>query len=264
MSKIFDKNNFNFSVKKIIFPLLFLLVISAGYYFRFTGLFWGENQYLHPDERFLIWVTNDVSPVASLSDYFNTHSSSLNPNNVGHGFYVYGDFPIIFTRYISEMVFDQFGWNEITEVGRSLSSFFDLASVMLIFLIGEKLFNKKTGLLAAAFSAFAVLQIQQSHFYTVDTFATFFSTLAVYLAVRITKASVFKPRKKVVDPDSDNEDSLLKINNFKLIAYAVIFGIVVGLSAASKINTIVVAVILPISYFNFVEQVQFRRPAIQI
>ena len=216
MNKIFGKKSINFSIKKIIFPLLFLIVISAGYYLRFTGLFWGENQYLHPDERFLIWVTNDVSSVKSLSDYFNTHSSSLNPNNVGHGFYVYGDFPIIFTRYISEMVFDQFGWNEITEVGRSLSSFFDLASVMLIFLIGEKLFNKKIGLLATTFSAFAVLQIQQSHFYTVDTFATFFSTLAVYLAVLITKTSVFKSRKKIVDPDSNNENSGLKINNLKV------------------------------------------------
>jgi YYY domain-containing protein len=261
MNKVQDKKRFKLSINNIIFPLLFLIVIAAGYYFRFTGLFWGENQYLHPDERFLIWVTNDVSAVSSISEYFNTQNSSLNPNNVGHGFYVYGDFPIIFTRYVTELVFDQFGWNEITEVGRSLSSFFDLASVLLIFLIGEKLFNKKIGLLASTFSAFAVLQIQQSHFYTVDTFATFFSTLAVYIAVRITKSNVLKPSRKQSDEFEPGNDNLgVKIDNLKLLAYAVFFGLVVGLSAASKINTIVVAVILPVSYLILWNRYNFEDP----
>ena len=39
--------------------------------------------------------------------------------------------------------------------------------------------------LAAAFSAATVLQIQQSHFFTMDTFINLFSFLAFYFAVRV-------------------------------------------------------------------------------
>ena len=261
MSIKVKKMHFNFQIKKLIIPLFFILVISIGVYFRFTGLFWGEYQYLHPDERFLIWVTNDISPVNSVSEYFNTHMSSLNPNNRGHSFFVYGDFPVIFTRYFSEFVFDKIGWMEITQVGRSLSSLFDLGSVFLIFLIGKKLFNKKIGLLAAAFSSLAVLQIQQSHFYTVDTFATFFSTLAVYIAIRITKAEIVKgSMDENTGISEDFKNTGIKISTIKLLLYAVIFGIVVGFSAASKINTVVVALLLPFSYLILWNRYTFEDP----
>ena len=175
-----------YTLATFIVPILFLIILIVGVYFRFRGLFWGEYLYLHPDERFLIWVTSSIESVKNIGEYFNTHLSSLNPHNRGHGFFVYGDFPVIFTRYIAEGFFEFVGWNEITQVGRVLSSLFDLGSVVLIFLIGWKLFNKWVGLLASAFSAFAVLQIQQSHFFTVDTFATFFTTLAIFIAVLIT------------------------------------------------------------------------------
>ena len=45
----------------------------------------------------------------------------------------------------------------------------------------------KVGLLGAALYAFAVLPLQQSHFYTVDTFGTFFALLTFYFAVRVAQ-----------------------------------------------------------------------------
>ena len=119
----------------LIYDLLFVAVILIGLYLRVGGLFWGDYQYLHPDERFLVWVTADMHSVQSLGDYFNTAVSTLNPHNVGHGFYVYGDFPVILTRYLLEAFSDNIGWRESLQFGRSLFAFFDLASVVLIYFI---------------------------------------------------------------------------------------------------------------------------------
>ncbi len=147
------------TILPILFAVVFLLVAFLGVFFRFRGIFWGEYLYLHPDERFLVWVGSSLESVKSVGEYFNTHLSTLNPHNRGHGFFVYGNFPLTITRYITEGFFEFGGWNEVTQVGRVLSALFDLGSVFLIFLIGWKTFNKWVGLLAFTFSAFAVLQI---------------------------------------------------------------------------------------------------------
>ncbi|MAT43130.1 MAG: hypothetical protein CL609_12375 [Anaerolineaceae bacterium] len=244
----------------LFYDLLFVAVILIGLYLRVGGLFWGDYQYLHPDERFLVWVTADMHSVQSLGDYFNTAVSTLNPHNVGHGFYVYGDFPVILTRYLLEAFSDNIGWRESLQFGRSLSAFFDLAAVVLIYFIGKRLFNKPIGLLAALFSAMAVLQIQQAHFYTVDTFSTFFTTLAVYIAVRIATLKI-PETKKIINsennpsiPESEqvkttDTDPYQKKNPWfdspKTLWLSLLFGVVVGLAAASKINTVTVAILLP-------------------
>ncbi len=69
-------------------------------------------------------------------------------------------------------------------LGRTLSALADTLSLLTLLAIGLRLFSRKVALLATALSALAVMQIQQSHFMTVDNFAVLFSTLSVYCAVR--------------------------------------------------------------------------------
>jgi YYY domain-containing protein len=228
--------------REVFFTFLGLLVVLlVGAYFRFSGLFWGDNQYQHPDERFLIWVVSDIAPTPDLSAYFDTAKSSLNPANRGHQFYVYGDFPVILTRYVTEAFYASAGWEEVLQTGRSLSALFDLLTVLLVYLTAERL--ARDGLrrarrnnggrpaawpvaaLAGLFAAGAVLQIQQAHFFTVDSFATSFTTLAVYLGVCIA-----------VDEDLSTR-TLGVLSGF--------FGLAVGLAMASKLNTAPVALLLP-------------------
>ena len=53
-----------------------VLILLAGAYFRFVGLNWDDSQHMHPDERFLTMVESSITPVQSLSEYFNTAQST--------------------------------------------------------------------------------------------------------------------------------------------------------------------------------------------
>jgi YYY domain-containing protein len=188
-----------------VFDLILALVLLMAAYFRLVGINWGEYQYLHPDERFLVWVGSDITPLKctdpaftvdtcpedkktwmSFSEYFDSATSTLNPVNRGHGFYVYGTLPMFLTRFAVQWVYGHSGFNEMTDIGRPFSALADLLTVFLVFLIATRLYDRRVGLLAAAFSAVVVLQIQLSHFFTMDTFVSFFTYLAIYFAVRVS------------------------------------------------------------------------------
>ncbi len=181
-----------------LYDIALVLVILAGFWFRSVGLDWDEGQHLHPDERFLTMVETSIVPVDLANEtlgeppdgcqewggYFDTKCSSLNPHNRGHGFFVYGTLPIFVTRYVAEWM-GETGYGSVHLVGRQLSALVDLLSIILLYFIVARVYHKKVALLSAAFSALAVLQIQQSHFFTVDTFVNLFMFLAIYFAVEI-------------------------------------------------------------------------------
>ncbi len=75
-------------------------------------------------------------------------------------------------------------YGEIQKVGRSLGLLFDLGTILLLYLIGTSLFDRRAGLLAALFGALTVLSIQQVHFFVDPIFSTFFCNLSLYWLVR--------------------------------------------------------------------------------
>jgi len=241
--------------KSWISILLLGFILAGGAYFRLVGLDWDENQHLHPDERFLTMVEAAIEPVESLSDYFDTANSSLNPHNRGYGFFVYGTLPIFIVRYTAEWL-SQTGYGEVYLVGRLLSALMDLFVVLLVFLVAERLYSHRVGVLAAAFSAFAVLQIQQSHFFTVDTFTNFFMMLAVYFAIRISVSGELNGNSE--DPVMKSDEAInTSTNNVRitikrwiyhpLFGPSIFFGIALGMAVASKINATPIAIVLPVA-----------------
>ncbi|MCG8348452.1 MAG: DUF2298 domain-containing protein, partial [Chloroflexales bacterium] len=214
--------------------LVLILILLVGAYFRTLSLHtWDGGTGQHPDERFFRDITSTVSLPASLGEYFESARSPANPRNYPNGgFFVYGPFPVMLTRFAAvtltpnealpeEMpsilgppipqtntgplipnperaipkltllhpLFNPDGRNlttygEIVKVGRSLAVLFDLGSIVLVFLIAQRLFDRRVGLLAALLSALAVMQIQQSHFFVDPIFSTFFVLFVLYWAVR--------------------------------------------------------------------------------
>ncbi|UCH58908.1 MAG: glycosyltransferase family 39 protein [Anaerolineales bacterium] len=289
--------------KALWFDALLVLVLLAGAYFRLVGINWGEYQYLHPDERFFVWVGTDIQPVGSdparlgsppsvdaipwraaypeqypdcteWGGYFDASCSPLNPNNRGHGFYVYGTLPLFMARYLVEWIYGHSGFNEMTDIGRVLSVLVDLLVVFLVYLIAARLYDRRVGILASAFSAFAVLQIQLSHYFTVDTFLNFFTYLAIYFAVRVagvrwpvasadakpfiqegdgninegiqTPAAALEPENPPAAGDwAPRATRFLRQPG---LIFSVAFGFALGCAVASKLNAAPVAIMLPFGF----------------
>ncbi|MEW5719527.1 MAG: glycosyltransferase family 39 protein, partial [Chloroflexota bacterium] len=180
-------------------PNALALILLLGAVLRLSGINWDEDQHLHPDERFLTMVESAISipgldkPIGPLppnctkwGGYFNTECSPLSPYNHNFGLFVYGTFPIFLTRLLGEF-FGQTGYGEIHLLGRILSALFDLSTVLLIFFIGRRLYGVRAALLGALFLAASALDIQQSHFFTVDTFTNVPILLAFWCALDIAE-----------------------------------------------------------------------------
>lgn len=255
---------------RTLFDLLFVLVLIGAAYFRLMGLNWDQSQHLHPDERFLTMVSSALQPVDSLSEYFDTANSTLNPHNQGYGFYVYGTLPVFIVRHVAEWMSQgaaqaakylfengEDGWlaplmkslaatpnwagyDEITLVGRVFAALSDLGSIVLLYLIAARLYGRKVALLAAAFSSLAVMQIQQAHFYVVDSFANFFIFLATFFAVEVMTG-----RDDGQFEFTEGWKSLARMAVSPLVLNVLGFGIALGAAVASKLNAAPLAILLP-------------------
>jgi YYY domain-containing protein len=199
---------------------LLAAVLLLGGYFRTLNLTgWDGSSNLHPDERFIIYTAYNLRVPHSFADYLRSDCvvdgklpaarnpdealdrqeptvdsgcNTLNPRNYNWSrFFVYGTLPTTLTRVTVETLapLQPPGEREITpefvrDTGRTLSTLFDLGSVMMVFLIGRRLYGERVGLLGALLLALSALPIQLAHFFTVDATTGFFVLLAVYWAVR--------------------------------------------------------------------------------
>ncbi|HUV94522.1 MAG TPA: glycosyltransferase family 39 protein, partial [Anaerolineae bacterium] len=201
--------------------LAMVAILLLASVLRFTGLDWDEHQHLHPDERFLTMVENSLDWPKSLGEYFDTAINPLNPYNRGHGAYVYGLFPLAMAKFVGQVV-GKTGYDGVYLVGRALSAIADMLSIVLVFLIGRRLYDSRVGLVGALLLSLSVLDIQQSHYFTVDTYATLFVTLALYLAVRIAQG--------------EGLGSVLML------------GVAFGLAVASKISVLSFLLVIGLAY----------------
>ncbi|MEE9216824.1 MAG: glycosyltransferase family 39 protein, partial [Anaerolineales bacterium] len=216
--------------------LVGVLLLAAA--LRLVGIGWDRQTHMHPDERFLTMVETSIQIPQSIGQYFDTATSTFNPNNVGHTFFVYGTLPIFLVNIAGEAIeqlagglgeqagsglfelvgietIGQIGYDQIHVVGRAASAIFDVTSVFLIYLIGAKLYSRRVGVLAAAFTAFSVLLIQHAHFFVVDSFANTFILAGIYFAV-------------------------LAMDEGRLLHH-VLFGAALGMAVASKISAVPLA-----------------------
>jgi hypothetical protein len=179
--------------------LAILLVLAAvvGIGLRFAGLEWDDGHHLHPDERYLSIVANDIRGPATVAEYFDVEQSRLSPYNVDSGrSYVYGQLPLLGTKLIAS-VLGRDGYGELHLVGRHISALLDAASILLVFLVGRLLFaplGRKEALggalLASALYGLSVTAIQHAHFFTVEAWLVCTTLLAFLLG-----AYASRPRK---------------------------------------------------------------------
>jgi 4-amino-4-deoxy-L-arabinose transferase-like glycosyltransferase len=149
--------------------LLLLLLLSA--FVRFCGLDWDGGIGAHPDERYMVGLTEGLR-----------WPDCLNPFGVSPDF-AYGHLPM----YSLALLRLPGPGADLLFMGRALAALFDLGTVALTFALGRQIWGKRVGLLAAAFVGLMILHVQQAHFYTVDTPLAFFTVGALLFAVRLAK-----------------------------------------------------------------------------
>jgi hypothetical protein len=223
MSPVFKKIKSHFKEKFFLF-----LIVIFGFVLRTYGLNWDQGFHLHPDERFLTMVVSDIKLSPSLGNYFDTATSVFNPDNNNYHFYVYGNLPLLITKSIAKIL-NYDGYDKIYLVGRVLSAIFDSLIIILVYLIAFELFkNHKISLLSSLVYTFAVLPIQQAHFFTVDSCTVFFATWSIYLILHYLKTK----------------------NLWSLISSGLVFGLTLSSKTSIGITLPLILIIIAFSKFR--------------
>lgn len=170
---------------------ILLALILCGTILRVCNLNWGAPFYFHPDER------NIASGITQLA-----FPHDLNPH-----FFAYGGLPIYLTYFsgVEQNVIQAALGREFTTkltfenailILRLFSALLSIVTIPLTFVIGKKLQDKPTGLLAATLTTFSIGLIQFAHFGTFEMWLTFFSLLLFYCILlskdKLTLPSVLK------------------------------------------------------------------------
>lgn len=165
---------------------IFLLAAAL----RLYNVDWDQGAHMHPDERAIVMAVEKLQLPQSISQFLSPESP-WNPE-----FFAYGSFPFYLLKFA--------GWSMspvdplfahytlINIIGRYISAFSDLITIILLFRIGRKLFSTEVGLLASFFYTISVLPIQLSHFYAVDTILTTAIIAALYQLILLYEKPAWK------------------------------------------------------------------------
>ncbi len=190
----------------ISWPCLLLLgILTVAFALRLHGVDWDQGHGFHPDERDIymrsgcmydllieapghrdcgyVRALPDVEPgLPALDIALDADRSPLNPHWFPLGTILI--YLMLFFRSIAEIFTDMTAL-DMRFIGRPLSAMVDVGSVFLVYVLGRRLYGQGIGLLAAAFTALAVIHIQNSHFYRPETFTVFFTLASFWAMLRM-------------------------------------------------------------------------------
>ena len=225
--------------------ILLLLIVAVALLLRLNGLNWDSGYGFHPDERSLYMRAGcmydlltqrpgyesclvdhpDIEPgLPGLRTLLDFDRSPLNPHWFPLGSVLI--YALVLCRSVIEL-FTDIGALDMRYVGRTLSALADVGSVVMVYVLGRRIYGRLygpwVGLLAAALVAFAVIHIQNSHFFRPETFSAFW-ILALFWAI----LQVMERRRL--------RDSLL-------------LGLVTGMAFAPKVSILPILLPLALCYY---------------
>ena len=200
-------------------------LFAAALWLRLMGTAWDGWANLHPDERHMVFVTQDIQRAVEAA-HSNARGwwamwfgpdSPLNPRAEGK-LYVYGDLPLIVVTLVSRAL-GATDWGSTLWLGRSLTAAVEASTILAVFVLGLRLGGRPVvALAAAALMAMAPTSLQLANFYTVDGWLA-----ALCLWTMVPLAALIRP------------DGRLR--------HAVAAGVLAGLAGACKVTA--AALILP-------------------
>ena len=168
-----------------------VLIVAAA--LRLYGVDWDRGYCYtpHPDERAILSHVAELSlpSVMDLPRLLDADESPWNPR-----WFPYGSFPL----YLLSMAASAYesvpglplyspcgDQHDLRALGRVISALADVGTVAVVYLLARRMYGRREAVLASLLVALAVIHIQLSHFFAVDTIATFLAVLAVYFMLRV-------------------------------------------------------------------------------
>ncbi len=222
------------------FLLAAIVVVALA--LRLHGINWDDGYGFHPDERDIYMRADCMyalladAPNASSCGYLNDHPeaepglsglryffdperSPLNPHWFPLGSILI--YALVFLRSIVELFTDVGGF-DMRFAGRTLSALADVGTVLMVFLLGRRIYGRNVGLLAAGLTALAVIHVQHSHFYRPETFTVLLTLASIWATLRMVE------KRRLRD--------------------SVLLGVIVGLALAPKVNVLPILAPLALGY----------------
>ena len=195
--------------------LALLALLVASFALRVYGFNWDEGQLIHPDEQHVRDIAVDRVALPwppDVQNLLDPAASTLNPRSDDPAepgrarSFAYGSLPLYVTDLAAAALnglnatpltgwlapgnsaTDWHGPDHVYKVGRSLSILLDTATVFLVYLIGRRIGGGRAALLAAAVAGLAPISIQLAHFFTTDSWLTFFVALCLLCTVEAARS----------------------------------------------------------------------------
>ena len=217
-------------------------IVVAALALRLHGIDWDGGYGFHPDERDIYFrsdcmyrlLTDDPNASAcgyvadnpeaapglgGLRYFFDAERSPLNPHWFPLGSVLI--YALVFVRSVVEL-FTDVGGLDMRFAGRTLSALADVGSVLMVFVLGRRLYGRNVGLLAAALTALAVVHVQHSHFYRPETFTVLLTLASIWATLRMVE------KRRLRD--------------------SVLLGVILGLALAPKVNVLPLLAPLALGY----------------
>ena len=164
--------------------LLLAAITAAGAAFRFYDLAWsGPFFQFHKDEQYVLASADMLrrsSHEAAMSSKYFMYTPLL-PYFINMARNVY---EAIFHPLNLAVPADEVAYMVLA---RAVSAAFGTATILMTYAVATRIAGRLAGLLAAFFMAFAVLHIRDSHFAATDVIMVFFSTVALWTALRLVE-----------------------------------------------------------------------------
>src|SRR5215207_8378516 len=184
-----------------IWALALSIVFLAALALRLYGIDWDDGADLHPDELFVAKIVLidrirlDWPP--DLGTLLDPAHSGLNPRSADPTTgqfreFAYGALPLWVTDAAAWTLSRVTGidWNSMDRaylVGRAISAAMSALTILPIAALGASLAGRSVGLMTALFAALSPMSIQLAHFFTTDSWLTFFVALCLFACVNAAR-----------------------------------------------------------------------------